>query len=281
MPTPRPSYVLPRPRRRTRAVVAVLCGILPLNSFAGAQQGCGASPHVQHFGICRCKCVFIDVGANDGSTLMQWPRSASDSTRMSAGTTRRDKKTPGLRWHLRAFPELRERLHTCLGNASSSCFYGFEGNADFTPRLTKLQANLRRRGVHATYFTETLFAKADGEQRFHIDRGSLHLGSSIEAAAGAVDPGDSSRIVRSVDARRFLEELRAFSGLVAMKLDVEGYEYQLLEHLLSTSSLCGRLELLLVEWHEHLFGNATRGASERLSQRLEGHKCGVPTLAWV
>lgn len=250
-------------------------------SLEATLHNCAASPHMQYFGICKCDCVFIDVGANDGSTLTLWPQTASMLTRMSSGTIRRDKKIPGLRWHLNEFPELRGRLRNCLGNVSSSCYYGFEGNFQFTAKLRKVQGDLRRRGYHAQFFTETLFAKTNGTERFHIDNTHYHLGSSIVVPSDNATVDNSSVITRSVDASRFLEGLQPFSRLVAMKVDIESYEYQLLEHLLGANAVCGKLDLLAIEWHEWLLGNASRGASERLAKRLEGRGCGVPTLAWV
>ena len=68
---------------------------------------------MRHLGVCHCECVFVDVGLNDGSTLLHWPRNAARSTAMSAGTIRRDRRIPGLRWHLREQPLLRARMKRC------------------------------------------------------------------------------------------------------------------------------------------------------------------------
>ena len=66
-----------------------------------------------------------------------------------------------------------------------------------------------------------------------------------------------------------------------MKLDVEGYEYALLEHLLRDRVVC-KLDLLAVEWHElSLLVNASRGLSVQLTQRMESGGCGLPVLAWT
>ena len=187
---------------------------------------CPASPHVRHLGVCHCECVFVDVGLNDGSTLLHWPRNAARSTAMSAGTIRRDRRIPGLRWHLREQPLLRARMKRCLANSTAnSCFYGFEANGAFTARLLALQRRLRVAGQRVALFTETALATFDGQLRFVRDETKLHLGSSIEACGSAVTapaPGkarSSVAVVQAVDAARFLSSLAgAHSGLVAAKM---------------------------------------------------------------
>mmetsp|Transcript_7481 Transcript_7481/g.17731 ORF Transcript_7481/g.17731 Transcript_7481/m.17731 type:complete len:254 (-) Transcript_7481:233-994(-) len=253
---------------------------------------------MHHLGVCRCECVFVDVGLNDGSTLLAWPRLASTSTKMTTGTLRRDRRVPGLRWHLRQKPETRARLKRCLANAkANACYYGFEANAHFTPQLEILERRQCRNGYRVKLFTSTAIATHDGAMRLAVDQSVGHLGSGIEAchaehASLPATPAASSAaaMVRAVDAARFLASLAApeYTGLMAAKLDREGCEFSVVSHILPV--LCaaprGRAELLAIEWHP--VGDAANysGAPEQhpavqLSHQLEAPGCNIVSLAWV
>eukprot|EP00966_Prymnesium_polylepis_P290092 6701583-Prymnesium_polylepis.1 len=47
----------------------------PTRAATGPSCMAGAAPlHEKHLGVCRCKCVFVDIGMNDGKSLMKWWR---------------------------------------------------------------------------------------------------------------------------------------------------------------------------------------------------------------
>lgn len=93
--------------------------------------------------------------------------------------------------------------------------------------------------------------------------------------------------VATTDAAAFLAELVATSDLVAVKLDIESFEYTLLPHLLLTrpQALCG-VQLLAVEWHEdalsELGGMAPqhRGKRDHLSWIMRQPPCNMTLLEW-
>ena len=274
---------------------------------------CPTSVHMRHLGVCSCDCVFVDVGLNDGSTLFAWPQTASHLTKMTAGTQRRDRRVPGLRWHLRKQPETRARLRRCVANATATaCYYGFEANARFAPQLEELQQRRRSQGYRVKLFTSTAFATAEGTLRLSVDQSAGHLGSGIEGcasptsgshlmthqvAAGGAASAPASKVVRAVDAAHFLASVAApeFTGLLAAKIDIEGCEYTVVPHILSV--LCatprGRAELLAIEWHPPHGGVANFSAGQapvpehhthpavRLSRQLEAPDCNIVSLAWV
>ena len=74
---------------------------------------------------------------------------------------------------------------------------------------------------------------------------------------------------------------------IAWRADVEGCEYNLVEHLMpllcEQPSSGGRVELLAVEWHPPAsnISAAVEHPAVRLSKQLEGPSCKVSALAWV
>jgi len=182
---------------------------------------------------------------------------------------------------------MRQTLQRCLGPNSSSCYYGFEPNPVFTQSLLQLESQRRKMGIRVHVQTRTAFGVRDGTAQLHIDNESHHLGSSLRsiAASGAVET------VREIDGARFLHELKQYSGFIAAKLDVEGYEYELLPHLLRNGAACGVVALLAVEWHSaanvtlgHALG-ALRSVNETmpelLTRQLESLDCRAVALSWV
>lgn len=92
------------------------------------------------------------------------------------------------------------------------------------------------------------------------------------------------RVVPSVDAAVFLADLAASSDFVALKLDVEGFEFTLLPTLLRPEAhpkrhVCA-LDVLATEWHERMMPAAHAGATARLHDQLRGPGCNVTSLVW-
>lgn len=86
--------------------------------------------------------------------------------------------------------------------------------------------------------------------------------------------------VTSVDAAAFLEAQLAASAFVAIKIDVEGYEYTLLPWLYQhNASLLCRLNLVVIEWHERMMP-AHRGETNRLTRLMESPSCRLPVVPW-
>jgi len=80
--------------------------------------------------------------------------------------------------------------------------------------------------------------------------------------------------------------LAASSDLVALKLDVEGYEFRLLKHMLLTTprQLCGKVDVMAIEWHGgHLLKTRTvpNNTQDVLSWLLNDPLCNVSVVKWV
>ena len=57
------------------------CGMHATN-----MERCGNDFHFAHLRVCRCECVFIDVGLNYGKTLLSWPHAALRAMRQQNST---------------------------------------------------------------------------------------------------------------------------------------------------------------------------------------------------
>ena len=82
--------------------------------------------------------------------------------------------------------------------------------------------------------------------------------------------------VASIDAGAFLQSLHDTSDFVALKMDIEGFEFKLVDHLLNRhrEAVCG-VRLWAIEFHERLSA-LYHGHAEKLKKEM--HKCGTLVL---
>ena len=159
---------------------------------------------------------------------------------------------------------------------------------------------LRAKGTHVQLFTSTAFGIGVKNVTFYVDKNNT-AGAWVSTLDGTMPEVTQTTYksgrtvwnlnpfksiakslvrteVQSEDAAAFLARLHLSSSFVALKMDVEGFEYTLLPHLLQTnpSVLC-QLQVLAIEWHKqnprHM--KATR---RELRSRLRG--CNITVLDW-
>ena len=244
------------------------------------------------FGNCSCQCVLVDVGLNDGQTLTTWAQTAA-------------------RWAAAAGDRRKEigRLASCelhpirTSRHKSICYAGFEANPAFTRQLEDLQRKLRHAGVCIELFTSTAFSTSDGHATFYVQPASLNLsavGSTLDARKPVVTAGRRARLnltgpleyephrVATRDAAAFLQSLphsNATGGgpFVALKLDVEGFEYTLLPHLLNSSAaaraLCA-LGAIAIEWHNGMILPSHAAMTAPLQAQLRQPPCSLVLVPW-
>lgn len=185
--------------------------------------------------------VVADVGANDGTWSRQWS-------------------------------EIK-RAATEDGKVLS--VYLFEPQPRFVSRLSAMARQ------HNFTFVHAAAARADGEQSFTLegakDSKSASLAGSTVSAAGM------RTSVRTIDLAAFLRvrlvsPARASPSL--MKLDTEGFEYQLLPWLIAQGALC-HLTHLHIEWHLNMLPPEQRlsalGLRLNFGTLLE-HGCTTPPM---
>lgn len=104
--------------------------------------------HSIFLGVCRCDCVFVDVGLNDGRTLQEWPVAANHMLQ---------------RLHLQ--PSLVDSFGRCMRAANlTTCYYGFEANEAFDKTL---QAQRGLFGVLCKFgWTDSCDSKAHRQRKW-------------------------------------------------------------------------------------------------------------------
>ena len=225
---------------------------------------------MQHFGVCRCACTVVDVGLNNGQTLSTWlPTVLSRTVVERAWKSGKVPHGVTPRWSVPPESPRRPALERCA-SAPTTCLYGFEANPNFDDALAATERRMRRHGAERIkIFNSTAFALEDGHAHFYVDHQPAATGSTLSADKSLaeqlphrpkswrfqrdVEVATKYRRVRvpTVSAARFLAGVAAFSDTVAVKIDIEGFEYRLFQSLLTTApaSLCS-LDLLALEWHE-------------------------------
>lgn len=263
-----------------------------------------SSFHRSHLGVCHCHCVLIDVGLNRGRSLLQWPQHA-------AKLLQRNNRPP---WRM---------LQKCLtpDTSKTSCYYGFEANPAFDEHLSRMERSLRSRGMAVKIFTSTAFTIADvatATATLYVppmERDATHAVTSTLRGTNSLFEKTSDgpwrvdhstmvgevfqrTTVQTMDARRFLAGATDVSappergGLVALKMDCEGCEFDVLPTLLRTApALLCRISLLAVEPHgrmlppaQQFVDNETSADTHlfrQLRQRLTGpRRCSVTLMPW-
>ena len=250
----------------------------------GPALGCPSSIHALYFSVCRCECVIVDVGLNDGKSLLTWP----------VHLLNRFKKL-----NRSSQASVRHRLHTCVERNATTCFYGFEANPAFDLKLLTLESQLRGQGIRARLFRSMAFSTGSEGADFLVEPFEYRTGavsSTMESnnvlayqnemghwkTNFTTSVSDHYKRVRvnSMDAGQFLAAVVKDSDFVGVKLDVEGFEYRLLPQLLLTVPrvLCA-IELLAIEWHEHI-ARQYRGGRDHIRWLMRRPECSASLIEW-
>ena len=93
-----------------------------------------------------------------------------------------------------------------------------------------------------------------------------------DKATNNINKNDFIR-VPTIDAAQFLRELCYPDNRVILKIDIEGKEYDVLEHLIKTGGI-GFIESLFVEWHYDRIPSISKSRHDALVAQL--NKLGFP-----
>ena len=228
-----------------------------------------------------CAGTFVDVGANVGDTLTSWynePSCALGFRKMRPNGVKCDWRWP---WWL--------PLHV----RRQWCAEAFEANPRFTNRLLRTKERLQtRHGIRINVHARTALSTRNGSATFGIDT-LFGTGSSLQLHRHALDAklrkgagarvGDHTTTVRTVDATPFLDSVGRRGVPIALKLDVEGSEYDILRDLLMSGVLCRHVENLWVEFHPTRDATVGTPASvdEVFKWMLQTHNVSTQTHAWL
>ena len=235
--------------------------------------------HEKYFGVCRCKCTFVDVGLNDGSSLMKWWRDPA-LDRLSQKQSR--------------------NLHKCRSRPRENCYYGFEANPRWSTRLSLYEQRLSR-DYHVKLFVGTALSVSSTTNRtLYVEMQGAGVDASLESSkaehykdakgrwhsnsqvAISDSKGFVPKTVHTMDATSFLAQIVDASDFVFVKLDIEGHEYKVLRHVIVTqpAAVCG-LDILAVEWHAMPALGLPVNASETFKWLLkQREECTVALVQW-
>ena len=246
-------------------------------------MNCAASLHATHLGLCRCACVLVDVGLNDGSSLLEWPHRAASMLGRSPFPQRQ---------------QLRPLVKACA-RSNTTCYYGFEANPGFDEKLQLLESQHRQHGLPIRIFTSTAFSNHSGGADFLVEppghktggvsstldgskplttvdsKGNWHTNFSSTVAGSFIRTR-----VNSMSATEFITGLISSSDVAMLKMDIEGYEYTLLPQLLRADpAVVCKLALLVVEWHERMMPKH-RGERIKLIRLFSLKRCNLTVVSW-
>ena len=176
-----------------------------------------------------CTNLFIDVGANNGNSLRFW-FNPTDSGHGMAEYARIERA--------------EER--------KSYCADVFEANPHFNEQLSRLVRKYRSQGRSVRLFNGTAFSVGGGPVAFGVDPANTISSSLVRTKhvrGKTAWLSNYSISVPSVDAIKYIRSLQGYNRVV-LKVDVEGYEFELLRALLASGALCSSaVSDLLLEWH--------------------------------
>ena len=136
-----------------------------------------------------------------------------------------------------------------------ACAFGFEINPLHTSRLLELQAAYNERGWRTRFFTETGIGLNDTALTFHSGGEAANLFWTSKLVSEKSRAGDVkipvvgiARFMRSIAERHLPPESQLLEPRVIVKLDVEGYEFELMQLLADEGLLCG-ISFIYTEFH--------------------------------
>ena len=265
-------------------------------------------------GECLCQCIFVDVGLNNGDTLTSWPKVAVQAMGRAQPINDARDAYPVLRhaemasclkptnrhkacyFGFEANPSFTERLQAlerqlrragvCVQLYTSTAFGTTNGHANLhVDSITKGSTGstldpqkpvVGPRMIPALKLTNSTgrYGGATPEQRKEMEQAALHLSYSAVQQVATRDGAEFLHSLRSLQTPR-----RHHPPFVAVKLDIEGFEYTLLPYLLRRRAIAP-VHVLAVEWHEKTGAPAYQGRTWALMKALEKSGNGTVVLPW-
>lgn len=180
-----------------------------------------------------CKHLYLDIGSNIGVQV----RKLFEPEKYSGA--------PFARLFDQKFGSVDKRR-------KEVCAIGFEANPHKTAELARIEKCYNAQGWRVWFMTETLFGVSQRRTPFFSDNDTANeeWASSIYDHTGR----NAKFTVQEIDGAEFLtrfaQPVRRRGGVVMAKMDIEGAEFTVLPHLLSTHALCqATVEPILIEWH--------------------------------
>jgi FkbM family methyltransferase len=130
-----------------------------------------------------------------------------------------------------------------------SIVYFFEPNPQYAQRLKEMENN---RDYKVIYKPEAVWTKNE-ELSFFIAKDQWgDAGSTLLPEKKEVLDRERPLKVRAIDFAEFLKTNVTANDYVIVKLDIEGAEYKVIEHLIETNTIC-MINEIWVEWHDRFY----------------------------
>lgn len=175
----------------------------------------------------ECDLLYIDIGSNDGETIENFIKNNTEAALKST------------------------LLQSFKFDMKRACVIGFEPNPRWNARLTKLkneyERNVSSLDIHAN---TAAIASDDVDIDISLDSTKNNVGTSIYSRK-------SSRKARTKAIRlsAYLKKYLAQTSrrpVILIRMDIEGYEYELIPELVTSGVLQKYETYFVVEWHRYL-----------------------------
>ena len=246
-------------QRRAASALLLFCSVAFISAWVAVSPTTPLAPpklktlsHASSFGaknglangfVDGCANVYLDFGSNIGIQV-------------------RKLFEPELFSGAPVLPFFDKHLGAADDRRRETCAIGFEINPALTARLQELQAAYVAQGWRTHFFTETGIGFNDTTLLFSPDGDAAHFWWSSRlvqdqgSRGGVRIPVKSiAQVVRSILQRRLPDSLQREKPRIAVKLDVEGRELELMQLLHSESLLCN-ISFVYVELHDTTSRNA-------------------------
>ena len=206
--------------------------------------------------------VFIDLGANDGGSTSFFINPITSDTQDGGTATQGGDHKSFLKG---------------LGSSRDWEVVVMEANINFTNSLVQLQKKAMSNHMvkNFTVHAGTAIAKTSGFVSFILDnaKAGAEGATTMAESTSAVGPHYKIPAIGIVD---LFHGMRIHHGdFVVLKIDVEGFEFELLRHII-THGLHSRIDVLAVEFHDVNYW--VFGKNEAISAKYQAlHKC----LDWM
>jgi FkbM family methyltransferase len=201
----------------------------------------------------ECPHVFISAGAHDGGDMFDL---------LAVGSSGDSKKwlsdSPSDRaWAW--WKNLTVNIATDV-KPRDFCVIAIEANPHMTSVLEKAAGVVRGgcRGVEVMAGTAAWVE--DGSIDLNLDTRQEETGLSSSLLGGHPSAKGSRVTVKSISTPNLVRTARkrtGENGLVVLKMDIEGAEYEVLRAMIADGSLCSSVDYLFVEWHAMALGDGS------------------------
>lgn len=214
-----------------------------------------------------CPNAFIDCGSNRGDSIAKFLR--PDQHQGSLADFFREKK-----WNPKEF-----------------CVFGFEGNPHFNKTLSALEAGSKDKALHVEIRQQTVITGKEGPVTFYLDtvnpNGSFWGSSLLEHHWDVQRSGKVKVVADGINLGKFVSERVDPAGIVSVKMDIEGAEYDVVRDLVDSGMLCRKdargnnlFDFMNIEFHHIPLVEKPDGVTPTRDEyvsvmRWVMHACGV------